>query len=190
MNHPTHHENHPFQRGNLLGWDSGDRIDVDIDVGHIAMCEISTLMVNGNLWAKLSGRACSFTKLQQAWRQADQSPFASRMLRSNWRMHHSSLPSIHIITLDRGTPFDPYAPELCILKVVCLGPDEHQHDSAVWITEQRGAEDLQVFLLGRSQMGKEYSYTGLLLLERNDSEHHKLASRWHLHVADLASVRP
>lgn len=71
------------ERGDLFGWDSGDRIDVNMDVGHRAMCEISTLMVDGNVWAKLSGRACSFTKLQQAWRQADRSPFASRMLHSN-----------------------------------------------------------------------------------------------------------
>ena len=116
------------ERGDLFGWNSGDRIDVNIEVGHEAMCEISTLVVNGNVWAKLSGRACSFTKLQQAWKQADRSPLASRMLRSNWRMHRSSIPSIHMIALDRGTPFEPQAPELRVLNVVGLGPEEHQHD--------------------------------------------------------------
>ena len=154
------------ERGDLFGWDSGNRIDVTIEVGHKAMCEISTLMMNGNMWAKLSGRACSFTKLQQAWRQADQSPFASKMLRSNWRMHRSSIPSIHMIALDRGTPFEPQAPKLRVLNVAGLGTDEYQHDLALWITEQPGVEDLQVFLLGRSQIGDEYFYTGLLLLER------------------------
>ena len=175
------------ERGDLFVWDSGNRIDVNIEIGHTAMCKISTLIVDGSMWAKLSGRACPFTHLQQAWRQADRSPLASRMLRSNWRMHRSSIPSIHIIALDRGTPFEPQAPELRILNVIGLGPDEFQHDLALWITEQPGAEDLQVFLLGRSQMGEEYFHTGMLLIER--MTYHALVSRWHLHVADLASVK-
>ncbi|KAL9064107.1 MAG: hypothetical protein Q9161_009078 [Pseudevernia consocians] len=154
------------ERGDLFGWDSGNRIDVNIEIGHTAMCKISTLMVNGSMWAKLSGRACPFANLQQAWRQADRSPLASRMLRSNWRMHRSSIPSIHMIALDRGTSFEPQVPELRILNVIGLGPNEYQHDLALWITEQPGAEDLQVFLLGRSQMGEEYFYTGMLLIER------------------------
>lgn len=70
------------ERGDLFGWDSGDCINVNIEVGHRSICEIS----NGNVWAKLSGRA---RHLQQAWRQADRSPFANRMLRSNWRMYRS-----------------------------------------------------------------------------------------------------
>lgn len=62
-------------------------------------------------------------------------------------------PSIHMITLDHGTPFEPQAPELRVLNVVGLGPEERQH--AVWITEQPGAGNLHVFLLNRSQMGEE-----------------------------------
>ena len=111
------------ERGDLLGWDGSDRIDVTIDVGYKAMCEISTRMLNGNMWANLSGRACPFTKLKQAWREADRSPFASKILRSNWRMHRSTIPSIHMIALDRGTPFEPQAPELRVLNVVGFGPD-------------------------------------------------------------------
>lgn len=45
------------ERGDLFGWDSGDSINFNIEVGHRSICEISTLMVNGNVWAKLSGRA-------------------------------------------------------------------------------------------------------------------------------------
>lgn len=163
------------ERGDMFGWDGGDRIDVTIDLGHRVMCEISTLMVNGSVWAKLSGRACPFTRLQKAWRQADRSPFGSRMLRSNWRMHRSTIPSIHMIALDRGTLFEPQAPELRVLNVVGIGPHERQHDLAIWITEQPGAEDLQVFLLGRSQMGEEYFYTGLLLLEQTTAN----ITHWH-----------
>ena len=163
------------ERGDLFGWDSGNRIDVNIEIGHRTMCEISTLMVNDSMWAKLSGRSCSFAKLQQAWRQADRSPLASKMLRSNWRMHRSSIPSIHMIALDRGTPFEPQAPQLRILNVIGLGPDEYQHDLALWITEQPNAEDLQVFLLGRSQMGEEYFYTGMLLIERTTAN----ITYWH-----------
>lgn len=180
------------ERGDMFGWDGGDRIDVTIDLGHRALCEISTLTVNGSVWAKLSGRACPFTRLQEAWREADRSPFASRMLRSNWRMHRSTIPSIHMIALDRGTPFEPQAPELRVLNVVGFGPDERQHDLAVWISEQPGAEDLQVFLLGRSQMGEEYFYTGLLLLEQTTAD----ITHWHRvgicmwltsHLSDLDS---
>lgn len=80
-----------------------------------------------------------------------------------------------MIALDRGTPFEPQAPELRVLNVVGFGPEEHQHDLAIWITEQPGAEDLQVFLLGRSQMGEEYFYTGLLLLERTTAN----ITHWH-----------
>lgn len=163
------------ERGDMFGWDGGDRIDVTIDLGHRVMCEISTLVVNGSVWAKLSGRACPFTRLQKVWRQADRSPFGSRMLRSNWRMHRSTIPSIHMIALDRGTLFEPQAPELRVLNVVGIGPDERQHDLAVWITEQPGAEDLQVFLLGQSQMGEEYFYTGLLLLEQTTAN----ITHWH-----------
>lgn len=163
------------ERGDMFGWDGGDRLGVTIDLGHRVMCEISTLMVNGSVWAKLSGRACPFTRLQKVWRQADRSPFGSRMLRSNWRMHRSTIPSIHMIALDRGTLFEPQAPELRVLNVVGIGPDERQHDLAVWITEQPGAEDLQVFLLGRSQMGEEYFYTGLLLLEQTTAN----ITHWH-----------
>ena len=163
------------ERGDLFGWDSGDRIDVTMEVDHRAMCEISTLMLNGNMWANISGRACPFTRLQQAWRQADRAPFASKMLRSNWRMHRSSIPSIHMIALDRGTPFEPQAPELRVLNVVSFREDKLQHDLAIWITEQPGAQDLQVFLLGRSQMGEEYFYTGLLLLEQTTGN----IKHWH-----------
>lgn len=159
-------------RGDLFGWDSGKRIDDGIGIGHRALCEMSTLMVNGNLWAKLSGRCCSFTKLEQAWRQADQSPVASKILRSNWRMHRTTMPSIHMIALDRGTPFEPQAPELRNLNVA---PEEFQHDLALWITEQPGVEDLKVFLLGRSQMDEEYFHSGMLLIERTTAN----ITHWH-----------
>ena len=49
-----------------------------------------------------------------------------------------------MITLDHGTPFEPQAPELRVLNVVGLGPEERQH--AVWITERPGAGNLHVFL--------------------------------------------
>ena len=80
-----------------------------------------------------------------------------------------------MIALDRGTSFEPQAPELRILNVIGLGPDEYQHDLALWITEQPGAEELQVFLLGRSQMGEEYFYTGMLLIEQTIAN----VTHWH-----------
>ena len=160
------------ERGDLFGWDG---IEVTIYVGHRAMCEMSTLMLNCNMWANLSGRACPFTKLQKAWRQADRSAIASKMLRSNWRMHRSTIPSIHMIALDRGTLFEPQEPELRVLNVVGYGPHELQHDLAIWITELPGARDLQVFLLGRSQMEEDYFYTGLLLLQRTTAG----VKHWH-----------
>ena len=34
------------KRGDLFGWDSDNYIDINIEIGHRAMCGISTLMVN------------------------------------------------------------------------------------------------------------------------------------------------
>lgn len=162
------------ERGDLFGWDSGDCINVNIEVGHRSICEISTLMVNGNVWAKLSGRA---RHLQQAWRQADRSPYRSQTecyaQIGGWIAASLFSPSIHMITLDHGTPFEPQAPELRVLNVVGLGPEERQH--AVWITEQPGAGNLHFFLLSRSQVGEESCYAGLLLLERTTAN----ITKWH-----------
>lgn len=153
-------------RGDLFGWPSGNRIDITSKVDCTAMCEISTLIFQDNLWATLIGRACSFSKLQKAWREADQSPIASRMLRSHWRMHRSTIPSIHMIALDKGTEFEPEAPDLRVLNVVGLGSEEPQHNLAMWVTKQPGAEGLRVMLLGQSHMDDESFCTGLILVER------------------------
>ena len=96
----------PAERGNQFGWDSGDCVDVDIDVGHTSMCESSTLIVNGNVWAKLQSALAHLQSYNKLGGRPISHRLRSRMLRSNWRMHHSSLPSIHMITLDRETPFE------------------------------------------------------------------------------------
>ncbi|KAG8529590.1 uncharacterized protein KY384_006227 [Bacidia gigantensis] len=163
------------ERGDLFGWSSGNRLDIGMEVGYKTLCDISTVKVQDNLWARLSGRACSFIKLQQAWKEADQSSFATRLLHSNWRMHRSSTPSIHMIALDRGTPFEPEMPELRILNVVGLGSDDHQHNLAAWMTEQPNAEDVRVFLLGWSHMQDEVFHTGLILIKRESTD----ITYWH-----------
>ena len=156
------------ERGDFFGWDGGDRIDVNIDIGCETSCEFSTRLVQGNTWGYLAGRISPFIVLQRAWKEADASSFAKTLLTSGWRMHRSSIPSIHMIALDRGTEFKAQSPELNVLNVVGLKDEERQHQLAASIVQQSESYNLKVFLLAKCHFGDQVFNTALLLLKQEN----------------------
>ncbi|RYP44514.1 hypothetical protein DL768_009028 [Monosporascus sp. mg162] len=67
------------ERGDMFGWNSGNRVDVNIDISPATMCDLSTRRIGGILWATISGKACDFDVLRKAWQDADNSEYANRI---------------------------------------------------------------------------------------------------------------
>lgn len=156
------------ERGDLFGWDSGNRIDVNRDTRCDCFCVLLTKVIQGVTWAYLSGTACSFKVLQRAWIEADEAPYAKQMMTSGWRMHRCSIPSIQMIALDRGIDFSPDVPELDILNVVNQGGEKRQHQLTALLAEHYEGAGLRVFLLGRCHFSDNFHFdVALLLLERS-----------------------
>ena len=156
------------ERGDLFGWDSGNRIDVNRDAWCVCFCELSTQVVQGVTWAHLSGRACSFKVLQRAWLEADEAPYTKKIMQSGWRMHRCTIPSIQMIALDRGIDFSSNIPGLDIVNVVNEGDQMRQHQLAALLAAHYEGVGLKVFLLGRCHYSDHFHFdVGLLLLKRN-----------------------
>ena len=150
------------ERGDMFGWDSGNRVDVNIKISPRALCELSTQKVGDNLWAYISGRACAFNVLRKAWRDADQSEHAKKIKQSLWRMHGCTDQSIHMISLDRGAHLDPPPPGLDTMNV------ESSHQLAAWMSEQSHTQPLVVFLLGECTFNGEVFCSGMILFQREE----------------------
>ncbi|KAH0534036.1 hypothetical protein FGG08_007361 [Glutinoglossum americanum] len=157
-----------LDRGDMFGWDGGNRIDINIDISSHTLCELSPLTIEGNQWAHLSGKACDFASLQKAWWDADQTEYAKKILQSQWRMHGNTIQSIHMIALDRETHLSPLPAELDALNVINVKKRNRQHQLAAWVTEQSQKKPLVVFLLGRCDFDNESFNSGVILFERDE----------------------
>ena len=156
------------ERGDMFGWKGGDRIEVNIDIDCKNLCQFSTRQLGGNTWAYLSGKACRFALLQDAWRKVDDSEYAKAMLKSGWRMHRCSIPSVHMIALDKGTEFEPQISMLNVLNVINIKDVNYQHQLAQNIVESPNGQNLDVLLLGRCDFGNESFYVGMMVLGKHE----------------------
>lgn len=150
------------ERGDMYGWNSGDRVDVNIEISHHTLCNLSTKRIGDTLWAQISGKACSFDVLQRGWLNADNSEHAEKLKQSQWRMHGCTSQPIQMISLDRGTYLDPQPIGLDTLNV------ESSHQLAAWMTEQSCMHRLVVFLLGQCTFNGEVFCSGMVLFEREE----------------------
>lgn len=164
------------ERGDMFGWDSGQRIDVSIPISCQPLCGLTTKLFRGNhlwegrQWGHFSGRACSFQTLQRAWQRADDPNYAngpvSSLRQSQWRMHMNTIPSIHVIALDRGTDLSPLPPGLDAVNIVNLKDSKDTHEIAKWMVEKHKALDLRVLLLGKCQFHGEACNIGVVAFQR------------------------
>jgi hypothetical protein len=143
------------ERGDMFGWDCGNRVETNIPITSQSLCELSTRELGSQVWGHLLGKACDFRALQTAWLKVDQSDLSKRILKSGWRMHRCSIQSIHMIALDEETPLGPRPEGLEALNIISFQDQKRQHDLASWIVERSRGLALKVFLLGRCDFGKE-----------------------------------
>ncbi|KAI2775676.1 heterokaryon incompatibility protein-domain-containing protein [Daldinia loculata] len=85
------------ERGDMFGWNDGNRVDVNIEISPRALCNLSTKKIGDTLWAQISGKACSFEALRRGWLDADNSEHAKKIKQSLWRMHGCTDQPIHMI---------------------------------------------------------------------------------------------
>jgi hypothetical protein len=156
------------ERGDMFGWDSGNRLDINIQITCHNLCDLKTQKFQDNLWAHLSGNACAFDILQNAWWEADKSDIAKSILQSGWRMHRCSIQSIHMIALDKETILGPLPPEFNELNIVSIQDQNLQHQLAAWISKRSQNESLKVLLLGRCNFGDEAFNIGLITFEKGE----------------------
>ncbi|KAI5920641.1 hypothetical protein F4810DRAFT_407219 [Camillea tinctor] len=150
------------ERGDMFGWNCGNRVETNIEISPLALCSLSTCNVGNTLWARISGKACDFEDLQRGWKSADNSEYANKINQSLWRMHGCTDQAIHMIALDRGTYLDPQPPGLDILNV------EASHELAAWMTEKSRRHKLVVFLLGQCSFNMEMFCSGVIMFKREE----------------------
>ncbi|KAI0192936.1 hypothetical protein EV127DRAFT_425343 [Xylaria flabelliformis] len=185
---------HIVERGDMFGWNSG-RLDVNIDITSHSFCQISTQRAGGQLWAHLSGKACTFDTLQRGWSNANKWPYIEMLNRSYWRMHMCTTNSVQMIALDRGTHMEPLPPHLDYINLLSSKDQRLQDELTSWISIKSQKLPLIVFLLGRSNVGKESFNVGLLLFENiyQGLKHWRrvgICIWMHSHLADCIDDEP
>lgn len=153
------------ERGDMFGWDGGNRLEINIEITPQALCELSTTTMGGTTWGHFSGLACPYRVLQQAWRDADESKDAVKLRQSQWRMHGMTTQSIHMMALDRGTHLRPVPIHLDTVNVKNLHENNKQHELASWVAARAEDPLLWVSLLGKCTFGDEIFNSGLIMFE-------------------------